>query len=115
MVDALDDVEALAGADVAECARFARERGDRRGGAEAMLEPRLVGAELLHHVLVLRELAARIDVRLERAVIEQRNEHERADRKPAAEHERARGTATLPRHRREVRVTSVRPFLRDRS
>src|SRR4051794_3893695 len=110
MVDALDDEEALAGADIAECARLARERVDRGRGAEAMLEPRLVGAELLHHLLVPRELAAGIDVRLQRAVVQKRDEHERADRKPAAEHDRARGTATLRRHRSEVRGVRARPF-----
>src|SRR5437763_637998 len=76
--DALDDEEMLARLDVAECARLAGERRERGRGAELMLEVRLLVAELLHRRRPMRLLVPRIHVCLERAVVEQRDEHEHA-------------------------------------
>src|ERR1700730_15576204 len=110
LVDALDDVETLVRPDVAECARLACKRCKRIRGAEPVLEPRLLGAQLLHDLLALSELALGIDVPLDRAVIEQRVEDERAPHKPAADDARPRGAATLPGHRTRLRPPRARPF-----
>src|SRR4051812_44035579 len=83
--DALDDEEVLAGADVAERARFARERGEARGGAEPMLELRLLPLQLLDGRPAVGELPVRVDVSPQRPVVEEPDEREHADRHPAAE------------------------------
>ena len=61
-----------------------------------VLEPCLVGLELLHDGVVPAELAASIDVRLERTVIEKRDEQQRPNRKPAADENGTRSAATFP-------------------
>jgi hypothetical protein len=108
LVDALDDEEMLARADVAECARFAREGGERRRRAELPFQLRLLVAELLHRSRPLRLLVPRVDVGLERAVVQQRDEDEHSHRDPAAKHGRARRTTArhAPRLRPEP-VTSL--------
>ncbi len=57
-----------------------------------MLEPRSVGAERLHYPLALGQLALRVDVGLDRAVVEERDKQKRADRKPTAQNDRPRAT-----------------------
>src|SRR5213594_3958805 len=69
LVDSLDDEEVLAGADVPESACFARERVERRRRAEPVLEPLLFQLQRVHRGTLLRLLAARVDVRLQRAVV----------------------------------------------
>src|SRR6476661_5936339 len=93
--NALDDVEALAGTHVAEGARLPRENGERGRPVKPVLEPGLVGLELLHDGVVTSELAARIDVRLERTVIEKRDEQQGPNRKPAANENGPRSAATF--------------------
>jgi hypothetical protein len=94
--NALDDVEALAWTHVAEGARLPRQNGERGRPVKPVLEPRLVGLELLHDGVVPSELAARVDVRLERTVIEKRDEQQGPNRKPAAKENGTRSTATFP-------------------
>src|SRR6185312_16324468 len=74
--DALDDVEALAGADVAEAAR--------------LLDERLAGARLRQPVL---ELALRVDVAPQRPRVEQADENDRGEADPAHDVARARRLA----------------------
>ena len=93
--NALDDVEALAWTHVAEGPRLPRENGERGRPVKPVLEPRLVGLELLHDGVVPAELAARIDVCLERTVIEKRDEQQRANREPAADENGPRSAATF--------------------
>src|SRR5947209_20163369 len=80
-VDVLDDEEVLARADVAERARFARNGGDRRGRTEPVLERLLLVLEAPDDRLPLAELPACVDVCLQRAVVQKRDEHERPNGK----------------------------------
>jgi hypothetical protein len=52
-----------------------------------VLEPRSVGAERLHYPLALGQLALRVDVGLDRAVVEERDKQKRADRTPTAQND----------------------------
>jgi hypothetical protein len=83
--DVLDDEEVLARVHVSKRARFARDRGDGGRRAEPALEVRLLVLEAADDGATLAELSARVDVRLQRAVVEKRDEHERPDGEPAAE------------------------------
>src|SRR5882724_12350050 len=91
--NALDDVETLAGTHVAERPRLSGEYGERGRPVKPVLEPHLVGLEPLHDGVVAAELAARIDVRLERTVVEERDEQQRSDREPAADENRTSSAA----------------------
>src|SRR5690242_19653071 len=89
VVDPLDDEEVLAGPHVPERARLARERRERGRRAEPALELLLLQLELLHGRAALRQLALRIDVCLQRPVVEQGDERENADGEPAADEDGA--------------------------
>src|SRR5258708_1408375 len=104
LVDPLDDEQVLAGADIAESARLTGKRGHRGRRAQPLLECRLLPLETMADGLPLPQLPARIDVRAQRAVVEQRDEDERADGKPAAKNDRTRDTATLLGHPRDLRA-----------
>src|SRR5436305_6691973 len=84
--DVLDDEEVLARPDVAERPRLAREDSQRRRPPQPLLEPGLLQLQLPHGLELDRALRARVEVVVQRPVIEESDEHERSDREPAACH-----------------------------
>jgi hypothetical protein len=77
-------------------ARLERERGRARRGGEPPLEPCVLGLEAPHLGPTLRERAPRLEVGLERPVVEEGEEGDAADRQPAQEPPRARLATLAP-------------------
>jgi len=82
--DVLDDEEVLARPDIAEHPRLAGEDGERRRTPETPLERRLLLPQLPNGRDPDRTLRARVEVIVERPVVEEPYEQERPDREPAA-------------------------------
>src|SRR5258705_8332559 len=95
--DVLDDEEVLAGADVAECPRLGGEGSVRRRMPEALLERDLLPLQLPHGRELGRSLRARGEVVVQRPVVEEADEHERAHREPAPGDRSTKAPALLPR------------------
>src|SRR6476660_2871729 len=81
--DVLDDEQVLAGAHVAEGPRLGRESGIRRRVPEALLELGPLPLQLVHRLHLGGALRARVEVVVQRPVVEKADEHERAHREPA--------------------------------
>jgi hypothetical protein len=93
-LDALDDEEALSRFDESEPARFPYERRVARGIGELALQLPLLRAEALNLAGALDERVARVDVRMQRPVIEEPHEAKCPHAEPAAnEHAAPRSTA----------------------
>src|SRR5438874_1088012 len=82
--DVLDDEEVLAGTDVSEQPHLRSERGRRRRLTELPLESRLLAVQLRELGEPLRTLPARVEVVVQRPVVEEPDEDENSDREPAA-------------------------------
>src|SRR4051812_32969597 len=111
--DALDDVEVLVRLHVAEASRFALERGETRRDVEALLERALLRLEGLHLGVPLAEGPIRVQVRVERAVVEKPDERERADSRPAEGDRQASGSA-LASHGEDFALPAAAPTERRR-
>src|SRR5437763_6637605 len=84
--DVLDDEHVLARADVAERAGLAQEDGRRGRPAHPPPERRLLLLELLDGGEPDRPLRARVEVVVQRPVVEKADEQERSDGEPATCH-----------------------------
>src|SRR4051812_46370341 len=93
--DVLDDEEVLAGADVAERPRLGGEGSVRRRVPEPLLEHDLLPLQLLDRRELDRSLRARGEVVVQRPVVEEADEHERAHREPAASDRSTEAPAAL--------------------
>jgi hypothetical protein len=81
--DVLDDEEMLAGTDVAERPRFLHQDRRRRCTPKVELEPRVLPLELSHGGDPNRALRTRVHEVVQRSVVEEPDQEQRADRKPA--------------------------------
>src|SRR6188472_3080294 len=88
--DALDDVEALARADVAEAARLLDERLAGARLRQPVLELPLLGLQRLHVGCAAGELVLGVEVAPQRTRVEQPDEHDRGEADPAHDVARAR-------------------------
>src|SRR6185437_2950001 len=87
-LDALDDEEMLAGADVPEASRLACERIRAGGGIQPLLKLALLRRELRHFRAPARELVSRLEPRAERVVVGVADQHDEDHGEPAP-HERS--------------------------
>ena len=95
--DALDDEEALPRFDESEPARFPYERRVARRIGELLLQLPLLRAEALNLARTLDERMARVDVRVQRPVVEKADKAEGPDAEPAAnEHAAPRSAFAFP-------------------
>ena len=95
--DALDDEEALPRFDESEPARFPYERRVARRVGKLLLQLPLLRAQALDLARTLDERMARVDVRVQRPVVEKADEAERPDAEPAAnEHAAPRSAFAFP-------------------
>src|SRR5437773_2003747 len=96
-LDPLDDEETLPGLDESKPARLPHERRVARRIGELALQLPLLRAEALDLARALDERMARVDVRMQRPVVEKSDEAERADAEPAAnEHAAPRSALAFP-------------------
>jgi len=82
-LDSLDDEEPFAGLDQSEPPRLPHERSVARGIGELALQLPSLVAKALELRRALGERVTRIDVGVQRPVVEEADEAERTDTKPA--------------------------------
>ena len=106
-LDPFDDEQTLAGLDESEPPRLTDERGVARGGGELVLQLLLLAAKRFYLRGPLDERVSCVQVRLQRPVVEEADQAERADPEPPAdEHGAARSTAAFLHSSRHGRPSS---------
>src|SRR5262249_61826271 len=105
----LDDEVVLAGPDVTERPRLGGEGGIGRGVLELLLERGLLLLQLSHRRELGRTLRARIEVVVQRPVVEEADEHERTYREPATGNPSSEAPAALLPRGHPVRARRRKP------